>query len=131
MAQPVRVSVRICQSDIAVRPDEIERRVEAGAPHFLPPFKNVEWQLKVGAGFGQAVPRLSVHVNLPCERGERGEVVLARPCPNPRQPITAIDGSGRTYAEWTAAIVHADLRHSAEHEAAHRGESKQRRSDRR
>ena len=41
-AQPVRVAVRICQSDIAVRPDEIERRAEADAPHFLPPFKDVE-----------------------------------------------------------------------------------------
>src|SRR5262249_17661109 len=30
-AQPVRVSVRICQRDIAIRPDEIERRAEAGA----------------------------------------------------------------------------------------------------
>jgi hypothetical protein len=42
-AQSVRVSVRICQSDIAVGPDEIERRAEAAAPHFLPPFKHVEW----------------------------------------------------------------------------------------
>src|SRR5262245_60369584 len=79
-AQTLRVGARIRQSDVAVRPDEVERRAhQAGSPHSLPPLKMVERKLELGAGLGHAGLRLSVHVNLPPQRGERIEVVLSRP----------------------------------------------------
>src|SRR5262249_49436988 len=80
MAQLLRFGVRIRQSDVAVRPEEVECRArDAGAPHPLPPLKMVEWKMQLGADLGHAGPRHSVHVDLPRQRSERGEVVLYWP----------------------------------------------------
>jgi hypothetical protein len=90
MAQPLRVSVRNCQSDVAVRPDQIERCAqEAGSPHSLLPCKKMEWKSKFGADISQAASQFSVHVNLPRQRSERGEVVFSRLNLDPGQAITA------------------------------------------
>jgi len=65
-AQALRVGLRVRQGDVAVRPDEIERRaLETGSPHPRLPGKEVERKLKIGAGFGQAASGFAVHVHLP------------------------------------------------------------------
>ena len=57
------------QRDIAVRPNEIKgSAAEAGSLHSRMPGKNVEGQLKFGAGLGQAAARFSVYVDLPRQR---------------------------------------------------------------
>ena len=130
MAQPLRVGVRIRQRDVAVRPDEVERRAqEAGSPHSRLPFKKVEWKLKLGADFGQAASQFPIYMNLPRQRSERGEVVFSRLNLDPGQAITASDGPGRARAQWTVAIVDTDLRDGVKQEAAHRGQSEHKRGD--
>src|SRR5262249_36390310 len=94
-----------------------------------PPLKKVEWKLKLGAGLGHTGPRLSVHVNLPRQRSERGEVVLSRPRLDPGQAVTTADGPGHAHAQWAVAIVDAGLRHGVEEEAAHRDKAEQQRGD--
>jgi hypothetical protein len=48
--QPLRVGLRVRQGDVAVRPDEIERRaLETGSPHPRLPGEEVERKLKFGA----------------------------------------------------------------------------------
>jgi hypothetical protein len=57
MTQPLRVGLRVRQGDVAVRPDEIERRaLETGSPHPRLPREEVERKLKFGAGFGSTEP---------------------------------------------------------------------------
>jgi hypothetical protein len=123
--QPLRIGVRICQGDVAVRPDEVERRIpKTGSPHFRSPREEVERKLKFGAGFGHAALRLSVHMGLPLQRSERSEVVLSRRGLDPRESIPASDGPGRAHAQRTVAIVDADLRHGLEQKAAHLRQTK-------
>ena len=66
-----------------------------------------------GADFGQADARFPVHVGLPRQRGERGEVVFPRLGLDPGEAIPAPDGPGRTLAQRAVVIVDADLRHGA------------------
>src|SRR5262245_56469728 len=125
LTQPLRVSLWIGQSDVAVGPDEIERpALETGSLHSRLPREAVERELKVNAGFNHAGSRFSVHVDLPEQRGERSEVVLARLHLDPRQPIPTPDGPGRARAQRAVAIVDADLRQGLEHKATPRRKSK-------
>ena len=88
MTQPLRVGVRIGQSEVAVWPDEIEcRALETSSLHSGLPREAVERKQKVDTGFGHAGSHFSVHVDLPFQRGERSEVVLSRHGLDPRQPI--------------------------------------------
>ncbi len=58
--------MRVRQGDVAVRPDEIERRaLDTGSPHPRLPREEVERKLKFGAGLGHAASRFAVHVHLP------------------------------------------------------------------
>ena len=125
LAQPLRVGVRIGQSDVAVWPDEIEcPALETGPPHSRLPREAVERKPKFDAGFGHAGSHFSVHVDLPLQRGERREVVLSRLHLDPRQPIPTPDGPGRARAQRAVAIVDADLRQGLEHQATPRRKSK-------
>ena len=66
MMQPLRVGLRVRQGDVAVRPDEIQRRaLKTGSPHPRLPREEVERKLKFGAGFGHAASRFAVDVHLP------------------------------------------------------------------
>src|SRR5262245_58233246 len=111
LPQSVRVAQRIRQSDVSVRSNEIECcAAEAGSPHWRLPRKLMEWKLKFGTRFSQADSRLSIDMNLPRQRSERGEVVLSRPCLDPREAIAASNGVGRALTQRAVAIVDADLR---------------------
>src|SRR5262245_327550 len=125
LTQPLRVGVRIGQSDVAVWPDEIEGpALETGSLHSRLPREAVEPKQKFDAGFGHAGPRFAVHVDLPVQRGERSEVVLSWLRLDPRQPIPTPDGPGRARAQRAVAIVDADLRQGPEHKATPRRKSK-------
>lgn len=128
--QPLGVGARICQGDVAIRPDEIERRAfEAGSPHSRLPREMMQRQPKCGAGFGQAASRFTVNVDLPGQRRERGEVVFSRRGFDPGQTIAAANGPGHGCTQWAVAIVDADLRGGLKQEAAQRTEPKQQRCE--
>jgi hypothetical protein len=77
MTQPLRVGVRIGQSDVAVWPDEIEcRALETGSPHSRLPREAVERKSKFDAGFDHAGSRFSVYVDLPSRQGGRSSIPL-------------------------------------------------------
>src|SRR5262249_59731178 len=62
IAQPRGGGVRICKSDIPVRPNEINCHApQASAPHLRLPRERVQRNLKVGADFGQGPSRFPVH----------------------------------------------------------------------
>src|SRR4051812_36221138 len=64
--QPLRIGLRVRQGDVAVGPDEVERRaLETGSPHPGLPGEAVERKPKFGAGFNHAAGRFAVHVRLP------------------------------------------------------------------
>src|SRR5262249_25725929 len=112
MTQPLRVGVRIGQSDVAVWPDEIEcRALETGSLHSRLPREAVEQKLKFDAGFGHPGSRFSVHVDLPFQRGERSEVVLSRLHLDPRQPIPyGESGEGNCAEESSEHLCSPSLR---------------------
>src|SRR5262245_1004928 len=95
------IGMRIGESDVAVRPQEIDCCAQqAGAPHMRLPRENVQWKLEFGADFGQALPRFAVHVNLPRQGSEQGEVVSYRLGLDPWQTIAAPDSAGLAHAQW-------------------------------
>jgi hypothetical protein len=47
--------------------------------HSRVPGEVVERKLKLGAGFGHSAARFAVHMDVPCQRSERSEIVLCRP----------------------------------------------------
>lgn len=129
-AQPLRISLGIRQGDIAVWPDEIERCVrEAGVPHVWSPRKAVKRKPQLGADLRQAAAHFAIHVNLPCQRSKRSEVVMPRFHLHPGDAIPAPDFTGRPLAQWTEPIMDADLRQCLEQKVAQRRHSKEQRHE--
>src|SRR5919112_4647851 len=76
LPQPLGLAEWICQRDISIRPDEIERPGEkTGSAHPWLPGELMEWKPKLAAQSDQARLGVSIDVHLPSQRSERYEVV--------------------------------------------------------
>jgi hypothetical protein len=53
--------------------------------------------------------RFSIDMDLPCQRIERGQIIVSLPDLDSRQAITAADGSGCAHAQRAVSIIDADL----------------------
>src|SRR5258707_14815007 len=75
--QSLGIAGRVGQRDVSIRPNEINRTAgESGARRVRRPGERVDGQPECGTGFRHGAARLSVHVNLPDQRLEWGEIIL-------------------------------------------------------
>src|SRR5262245_33345060 len=118
-AETARVEIRlelcwrlVCcrQRDVAVRSNKVQRvQMESGAFHRGLPSEFVKRQATLAAYSTKFWRGSSVHVYLPGERCERGEVVCRALSvtiePHPRQAVTAVDFARITFAQRAPAIA--------------------------
>src|SRR5579871_2344270 len=126
LPQSLRLGMWICQRNVAIRPDEIERSAhKAGLLHALLPAEWMEREVKVLADFGQTPSRLAIYVDLPSEGREWGEIVVSVIGFYPGQSVARPNTPGGALAQGTIAIVHPDLRYGVEQESLHRSQAEQ------